>query len=163
MHGREDTAIYNGPRGSTSRVGGRCLGKTNDLSQTRTAVPIADRQSVQCVPVMVCALGHIEPEGTHQERRQKTILMKRNRYHSANILPFGVPAHAEPRRDGVTAVFGSTTRRLLALPRPWRSRAPHFCILGSSTIAVAHSIMHHDMSRRRIDALRLGCCSEPQP
>ena len=34
--------------------------------------------------------------------------------------------------------------------------------LGSSTIAVAHSIMHHDMSRRRIDALRLGCSSEPQ-
>ena len=35
--------------------------------------------------------------------------------------------------------------------------------LGLTTVAVAHSIMHHDMSRRRIDALRLGCCSEPQP
>ena len=34
---------------------------------------------------------------------------------------------------------------------------------GSATIAVAHFIMHHDMSRRRIDALRLGCCSEPHP
>ena len=34
---------------------------------------------------------------------------------------------------------------------------------GSATIAVAHFIMHHDMSRRRIDALRLGCCSERAP
>ena len=75
----------------------------------RTWVPIADRQSVHCVPVMVCALGHIEPEGTHQERRQKTILMKRNRYHSVNILPFGVQAHTDGRRDGVTEAFRSTT------------------------------------------------------
>ena len=67
------------------------------------------RQSVHGMPVIVCALGPIEPEGTHQERRQKTILMKRNRYHSVNILPFSMPAHGEPSRDGVTAAFRSKT------------------------------------------------------
>ena len=75
------------------------------------SVPTSARQSVHCVPVIVRALGPIEAEGTHKERRQKAILMKRYWYTTVNILPFSMPAHAErePRRDGVTAGFRSKT------------------------------------------------------
>ena len=95
------------------------LGKSHAFSQFRTAVPIADRQSVHGMPLMVRALGGVEPEGTHLERRKKLETSSQERYTSANILAFAVQAHAEPRGDGVTAAFRSKTRRLLALPRPW--------------------------------------------
>ena len=38
------------------------------FSQHRS-VPIADRPSVHGMTVIVCALGPIEPEGTHKARR----------------------------------------------------------------------------------------------
>ena len=76
-----------GERSGLSRRGpalsGVCLGKTIDFSQTRGAVPIADRQSVHCVPVIVRALGRIKAEGTHKERSETRNALALERYHSA--------------------------------------------------------------------------------
>ena len=77
------------------------------------------RGSPTAVLVMARALGRIEPEGTYQERSENSILIKRNRYRSANFCPFLVDADRRRCRDGVTAAFRSKTRWLLALPRPW--------------------------------------------
>ena len=96
-----------------------CLGKPTDSSETRASVPIADRPSVHGMPVMDVALRRIECEGYVKERRKKHEISRQEVYQRANILPFAVQAHAEPRGDGVTAAFRSKTRRLLALPRPW--------------------------------------------
>ena len=54
------------------------------------------RQSIRCLLIMARALGRIEPEGTHQERSENSILIKRNRYRSASFCPFLV--HADRRR-----------------------------------------------------------------
>ena len=62
-----------------------CLGKPTDLSETRGSVPIADRQSVHCVPVIVRALGRIKAEGTHKERSQTSIALAQEVYHSAAL------------------------------------------------------------------------------
>ena len=58
-------------------------GKPVDFSQTRTAVPIAARQSVQYVPVMACTLGVGEAESTSQERSQTNSALKIERDHRA--------------------------------------------------------------------------------
>ena len=55
------------------------------------------RQSVHGVPLVVRALGGVEPEGTHLERRKKLETSSQERYTSADILPFGVQAHADAR------------------------------------------------------------------
>ena len=96
------------------------------FSETRASVPIAARQSVHGMPLMVRSLGTTRAEGSHLERRKKLQTTSQEVYQSTNILAFAVQAHAEPRGDGVTAAFRSKTRRLLALPRPWRTHAPHF-------------------------------------
>ena len=70
---------------------------------------MAARQSVHGMPLMVRALGGVEPEGTHLERRKKLETSSQEKYTSADILPFAVQAHAEPRGDGVTAAFRSKT------------------------------------------------------
>ena len=100
--------------------------KTYRFFSDGARVPLGARQSVHGMPLMVRALGGVEPEGTHLERRKKLETSSQERYTSANIQAFAVQAHAEPRGDGVTAAFRSKTRRLLALPRPWRTHAPHF-------------------------------------
>ena len=64
-------------------VSGVCLRNRTDFSQTRGSVPIADRQSVHCVPVIVRALGGIKAEGTHEERSQTRIALAQEVYHSA--------------------------------------------------------------------------------
>ena len=46
-------------------------------------VPIAARQSVHCVPVIVRALGDIKHEGTHKERFETRIALALERYKSA--------------------------------------------------------------------------------
>ena len=107
-------------------LSGVCLGKPIDSSETRAAVPTADRPSVHGMPVMDVALRRIECKGHVKERRKKHEISRQEVYQRANILAFAVQAHAEPRGDGVTAAFRSKTRRLLALPRPWRTHAPHF-------------------------------------
>ena len=74
-----------------------------------TRVPMSARQSVHGMPLVVRALGGVEPEGTHLERRKKLETLSQERYTSADILPFGVQAHADGRRDGVTEAFRSST------------------------------------------------------
>ena len=69
--------------GRVPALSGVCLGKTIDFPQTRGAVPIADRQSVHCVPVIVRALGRIKAEGTHKERSETRNALALERYHSA--------------------------------------------------------------------------------
>ena len=71
-------------------LGGVCLGKPTDSSQTRGCVPMAARQSVHGMPLMVRALGGVEPEGTHLERRKKLETSSQERYISADIWPFAV-------------------------------------------------------------------------
>ena len=56
-------------------LGGVCLGKTTDSSETRGRARLSARQSVQCVPVMARSLGTTKPEGTHKERSQKRIAL----------------------------------------------------------------------------------------
>ena len=51
------------------------------------------------MPLVVRALGGVEPEGTHLERREKLETSSQERYTSADILPFGVQAYAEPNID----------------------------------------------------------------
>ena len=90
-------------------LGGVCLGKLTDSSETRVSVPIAARQSVHGMPLMVRALGGTRAEGTQLERRKKLQITSQERYTSASIWPFGVQAHADGRRDGVTEAFRSST------------------------------------------------------
>ena len=77
-------------------LGGVCLGKPTDSSETLDFVPMSARQSVRCLLIMAGSLGRIEREGSHQERSENSILIKRNRYRSANFCPFLV--HADRRR-----------------------------------------------------------------
>ena len=105
---------------------GACLGISTDSSQTRASVPIAARQSVHDMPVVAGSLKRIKRQGSVLVRSKKLETSSQEVYQRASILAFAVQAHAEPRGDGVTAAFRSKTRRLLALPRPWRTHAPHF-------------------------------------
>ena len=87
-------------------LSGVCLGKTIDFSQTRGAVPIADRQSVHCVPVIVRALGRIKAEAA----RTRSGLKRATRWpwRGATVQPRRRRAHTDDR-DGVTETFRSST------------------------------------------------------
>ena len=99
------------------------------------------------MPLVVCALGGVEPEGTHLERRKKLETSSHERYKTTSILAFGMQAYAEPRRDGVTAAFRSKTRRLLALLCAWRSHASHSWARRPSRLPTF--MMKSDISQRR--------------
>ena len=58
---------------------------------------MAARQSVHGMPLMVRALGGVEPKGTHLERRKKLEILSQERYTSADIWPFAVQASGEPK------------------------------------------------------------------
>ena len=75
----------------------------------RASVPIAEWQSVRDMPVIDVALRHLKREGYVLVRSKKHQISGQERYRSANILPFGVQAHADGRRDGVTEAFRSST------------------------------------------------------
>jgi len=60
-----------------------CLRIRIDFSQTRARVPIADRPSVHCVPVMDVALGRIKRQGYVKERSETRIALALEVYHSA--------------------------------------------------------------------------------
>ena len=122
--------------------------KTYRFVSDGTCVPLGARQSVHGMPLMVRALGGVEPEGTHLERRKKLETSSQERYTSANILAFAVQAHAEPRGDGVTAAFRSKTRRLLALPRPWRTHALHFRARRPQWPPIPSWFVHSDKGAR---------------
>ena len=82
--------------------------KDRNFSDTRSCTDCRMAGSVRDMPVIVRALRRIKPEGTHKERSKKHQVSNRERYRSASILPFGVQAHADGRRDGVTEAFRST-------------------------------------------------------
>ena len=107
-------------------LGGVCLRKPTDFSQTRGFVPMSARQSVHGMPVIAGSIELARRYRTSYQRPPGSVVSSQEMYPSAKILAFAVQAHAEPRGDGVTAAFRSKTRRLLALPRPWRKHAPHF-------------------------------------
>ena len=89
-------------------------------------VPMSARQSVHGMPVIAGSIELARRYRTSYQRPSGSNVTSPERYKTTNILAFAVQAHAEPRGDGVTAAFRSKTRRLLALPRPWRTHAPHF-------------------------------------
>ena len=73
------------------------------------------------LPLVGAQIELVERYPTSYERPSDDIVTSQERYTSADIWPFAVPADAEGYPDGVTAAFRSKTRRLLALPRAWRS------------------------------------------
>ena len=86
-------------------LGGPCLGISIDSSQTRGSVPIADRPSVHCVPVIAGSLKLMELEGSVKERSQTRIALALERYKTA--------AHGDvertPKKDGAPVTFRSLT------------------------------------------------------
>ena len=125
-------------------LGGPCLGKSTDSSQTRASVPIAARPSVHCVPVMGVALGRIKRQGYVKERSQTRIALTQDVFRSA--------AHGDvertPKKDGAPVTF-----RFIDL----KAAAALSCSYmigtgraGSHTIIVARTCMHHAPTR--------GCC-----
>ncbi len=140
---------------------GVCLGKSTDSSETRGSVPIADRPSVHCVLVIAGSLELIELEGSVKERFQTSIALAQDVFRSVNILPYSVPTHRRAKKRWSDSSLQVEDLKASGTPTSLAVACATFP--SSSTIAVAHFIMHHDMSRKRIDALRLGCCSEPQP
>ena len=93
-------------------VDGCELRKSIDSSQSRGSVPIATRQSVQCVLVMVCALGVAEAEGTSQERSQSANALKNRRY---NKSTFSAGA-SSPMMDWMIISPSRVARASLLLP-----------------------------------------------
>ena len=90
-------------------LGGACLGICIDSSETRGSVPIAAWQSVRDMPVIAGSLKRIKGQGSVLVRSEKHQISSQERYQSANILPLGVQAYADGRRDGVTEAFRSST------------------------------------------------------
>ena len=86
-------------------LGGPSLRKSPDSSQTRGSVPIADRPSVHCVPVIAGSLKLMELEGSVKERSQTRVALALERYKTA--------AHGDvertPKKDGAPVTFRSLT------------------------------------------------------
>ena len=66
------------------------------------------------------------------------------------------------KRDGVTAAFRSKTRRLLALPRPWRTHAPHFRVRRPQQWPPIPSWFVHSVKGARSPPLRLALQTCPR-
>ena len=64
-------------------LGGSCLGISTDSSQTRGSVPIADRQSVHCVPVIAGSMVLVRHYRTIYQRSETRIALALEVYHSA--------------------------------------------------------------------------------
>ena len=64
-------------------LGVQNLGKRVDFSQTRTAVPIAARQSVRCLPVMASPIGLASRYRTGQERPESRKALDHSMFPSA--------------------------------------------------------------------------------
>ena len=118
------------------------------------------RQSVHGMPVIAGSIELAWRYRTSYQRPSGSNVTSQERYKTTNILGFAVQAHAEPRGDGVTAAFRSKTRRLLALPRPWRTHAPPFRARASATSIAAHSIMVCALCQRRSLASAQACSSD---
>ena len=142
-------------------VGGPCLRKRDDSSQTRGSVPIAARQSVRDMPVIAGSIELARRYRTSYQRPPGSHITSQERYKTTNILAFAMQAHAEPRGDGVTAAFRSKTRRLLALPRPWRTHAPHFRARRPQLLPIP-SWFVHSVKGARSPPLRLALQTCPR-
>ena len=124
-------------------VGGAYLTKLTDLCQTRGRVPIAARQSVQCVPVMARSLRRIKPEGTHKERSQMRIAQTLEWYTTA--------AHGDV--DGMTNnEWSDRERDLQVFDLKAAVTLSSVCVIeagrtGSRRIMLAVACMHHTPSR----------------
>ena len=64
-------------------LGGVCLGKPTDSSQTRASVPIAARPSIRCVPVIARSLELVGLEGSVKERFETRIALALRMFRSA--------------------------------------------------------------------------------
>ena len=127
-------------------LGGACLGISTDLSQTRTRVPIAARQSVHCVPVMDVALGRIKRQGYVKERFETRIALALKVYHSA--------AHGDVERAPQDEW---SDRGLQVLDLKAAGALSCSCVVeairaGSHSIKLVSPIMHHAPSRGRCRA-----------
>ena len=127
-------------------LGGACLGIGTDSSQTRGRVPIAARQSVQCVPVIVRALRRIKPEGTHKERFETRNALALRMFRSA--------AHEDVERAPQDEW---SDRGLQVLDLKAAGALSCSCVVeairaGSHSIKLASPIMHHAPSRGRCRA-----------
>ena len=89
-------------------------------------VPMSARQSVHGMPVIAGSIELARRYRTRYQRPPGSHITSQERYKTTSILAFAVASVRRAKRDGVTAAFRSKTRRLLALPRPWRACAPHF-------------------------------------
>ena len=69
--------------GGVPGLGGSCLGISTDSSQTRGSVPIADRQSVHCVPVIAGSMVLVRHYQTIYQRSETRIALALEVYHSA--------------------------------------------------------------------------------
>ena len=72
-------------RGEGPRLGGRELGKSNDFSQFRLCVPMADRQSVHwhCSPDPATSIEFAELYRSGQERSESRNAVNQERYKTA--------------------------------------------------------------------------------
>lgn len=83
------------------------LGKTTALSETRGSVPIADRQSVHCVPVIkrsACPRPHHGRGHAHKERSETRIALAQEVYHSAATETSSVSPMIEMSDRGLQVV-----------------------------------------------------------
>ena len=69
----------------------------------RTALPT--RRSVHIVKALRSPMKHRIARGTTKSFWQKDVVVSQESCKSVNSWPFFVQAHAEQRRDGVTAAF----------------------------------------------------------
>ena len=83
--------------------------KTYRFFSDGARVPIAARRSIHGMPVIAGSLELGQGEGSSYQRPPDSIVMSQEMYPSASILAFGVQAHADRRRDGVTEAFRSST------------------------------------------------------
>ena len=136
------------PAATTGRrgpgLGGPCLGISPDSSQTRGSVPIADRPSVHCVPVIAGSLKLMELEGSVKERSQTRIALAQEWYHSA---AHGDVERTPKKRRSDRDLQVIDLKAAAALSCSYMIGTDH---AGSHTITVARTCMHHAPSR--------GCC-----
>ena len=97
-------------------VGGVCLRKATDSSQTATAVPMPTRPSIRCGRLKKCALPTILAQRTFQQRSQTANALKSSWY-KTNIERAGA---LSPMMDGSNSSLQArspcTTAAALCLP-----------------------------------------------
>ena len=75
-------------------LGGVCLGKTTDSSETRGCVPMSARQSVHGMPVIAGSIELARRYRTSYQRPRGSHITSQERYKTTNILAFRMQAQA---------------------------------------------------------------------